>query len=158
MVATNDALTGELVRAFAFLLHSGQDNPFQVAAELELSTSQLRLLFLLSQDGEQPLHALQQRVGLSVAATGRAVDALVRDGLATRREDEQDRRVKRIALAERGREVVERFAQARRSGFAEVVATLEEEERAALSAGLAPILARAAAAPAPHCTPAKDPT
>jgi DNA-binding MarR family transcriptional regulator len=154
---STDQLTDEITGFFAYLMHTGQDTPFQLAADLDLSTSQLRLLFILHHRGESSLHELQQAVGLSVAATGRAVDALVRDDLASRREDPSDRRVKRIALTEHGSDVVQRFAAGRRSGFVEVVSTLTDDERAALSAALAPILARATAVPASACSPKDAP-
>jgi DNA-binding MarR family transcriptional regulator len=88
------------------------------------------------------LHELAERMGLSVAATGRAVDVLVRGGLLARQEDAVDRRVKRISITEPGRDAVNRLVAARRAGMAGFVATLPEEQRESLSAALAPILER----------------
>jgi DNA-binding MarR family transcriptional regulator len=138
-----DRLAADLLGLFAHVTKGAQSEVLEVAAGLELSMSQLRALHVLD-DTDRPLalHELAGRMGLSVAATGRAVDVLVRSGLLSRREDEADRRVKRIAITEAGRDAVNRLVTARREGLARFVATLSEEERDALSAALAPILAR----------------
>jgi DNA-binding MarR family transcriptional regulator len=79
---------------------------------------------------------------LSVAATGRAVDVLVRHGLVVRREDPVDRRIKRIGLTDAGRETISRLNAARRDGLRQFVSTLSDEERERFTRALAPILDR----------------
>ena len=68
----------DLVHLTVLVNKSASAEAFQLAAERDLSISQMRSIFHL--DGaEQPpaLHELAQLIGLSVAATGRAVDGLV---------------------------------------------------------------------------------
>jgi DNA-binding MarR family transcriptional regulator len=78
-------------------------------------------------------------MGLSVPAAGRAVDGLVRDGLVSRTEDTADRRIKRLALTDRGRAALERLTEARLLGLRRFAETLGERERAALAGALAEV-------------------
>jgi DNA-binding MarR family transcriptional regulator len=118
------------------LLQSSNEAFFALAHELDLSLSQLRALCLLAERDDIALHELTPQLGLSPQATGRAVDVLVRAGLATRREDERDRRVKRVALTERGRSTGLRLDTARRDGLLAYVARLDTPARDALGAAL----------------------
>jgi DNA-binding MarR family transcriptional regulator len=143
LLSPADQLTDELLGFVAYLTKGAQSEVLQVAAALDLSLSQLRALHALdAADRPLALHEVADRIGLSVAATGRAVDVMVRGGLASRREDEADRRVKRIAITDAGRDAVNRLIAARREGMTRFVATLSDPERERLSAALAPILAR----------------
>lgn len=136
-------LAEEVLGVVAYVMKSGQVDALQAAAGLDLSLSQLRVLHVLeAAEHELALHELAAAVGLSVATCGRAVDGLVRERLVTRREDLDDRRVKRLAATERGREVVLRLIAARREAVGRIAETLSDDERAALSAALAPVLSR----------------
>jgi DNA-binding MarR family transcriptional regulator len=138
-----EQLTGELLGFVGFLTKGAQSEVLQVAAALDLSLSQLRVIHVLdTADRDLALHEVADRIGLSVAATGRAVDVLVRGGLVSRREDEADRRVKRIAITGAGRDAVDRLHAARSEGMTRFVASLSDDEREGLSAALAPILDR----------------
>jgi DNA-binding MarR family transcriptional regulator len=138
-----DQLTNELFDFLRLAIRPGQDEALRLAAELELSMSQLRALFLLdSDDAEFAVHELADMIGLSMAATGRALDHLVRAGLVSRREDQADRRVKRIAITAKGRRAMAGLEKARRSGLRRFAEGLEDAEREGLSRALAPVLAR----------------
>ncbi|HET9139131.1 MarR family winged helix-turn-helix transcriptional regulator [Actinophytocola sp.] len=113
------------------------------ASGLDLSFSQLCTLFILdTSDHEPSLHELADQLGLSVAAAGRAVDAMVREGLLARREDEHDRRVKRISLAGPGEQLLLRLTEAHTEGLRAFAERLTERERQSLHDALAPILAQ----------------
>lgn len=136
-------LAQELLGVAAYVMKSGQADALRAAAGLDLSLSQLRALHILDADErELALHELAEAIGLSAAAAGRAVDGLVREGLVARREDPADRRVKRMSATQSGRDVVLRLIAARQEVVGRLVASLSEDERAALSAALSPVLAR----------------
>lgn len=138
-----DKATDDVVRFLSHLKKSGEAHILGVAAGLDLSFSQLRALFVLADcQDELAVHELAARLGSSMATAGRAVHALARAGMVTRREDEQDRRVKRVRLAEDGRTLVAGFVQAHREAVRECVESLSDHEREQLSGALAPILAR----------------
>jgi DNA-binding MarR family transcriptional regulator len=138
-----DALTGVLADLATHLKRLGEASAMQVAAELDLSFSQICTMFILdTSDHEPAVHELAERLGLSVAAAGRAVDALVREGLVARREDEHDRRVKRVSLLPAGAALIGRLTEAHQEPLRLFVERLSARERADLFNVLAPILAR----------------
>jgi DNA-binding MarR family transcriptional regulator len=138
-----EALAGLLTDFVTHLKKIGEGHAIQLAAGTDLSFSQLCMLFILDQNDHDPaLHELAERLGLSVAATGRAVDALAREGMVTRREDEHDRRVKRVRLSESGTQLLLKFAEAHQEGLRKFAGLLTEQERDNLFNALAPILAR----------------
>ena len=120
---------------------SGEDF-FRMVGELELSLSQLKLLMMLSREGEWTLKDLAEKLVLSLPAASRAVDGLHRRGMVVRREDELDRRQKRIAITPAGSEVVESLSAARLAGIETFIASLTAEEQENLARALAPIVAR----------------
>jgi DNA-binding MarR family transcriptional regulator len=131
---------------------SGEDF-FRMVGELELSLSQLKLLMVLSRDGEQPLKDLSEKLVLSLPAASRAVDGLYRRDMVERREDDVDRRQKRIAITPAGSEVVASLSAARLAGIETFIASLTAEEQENLARALAPIVAREeVAACIPHRT------
>ncbi|MET0966272.1 MAG: MarR family transcriptional regulator [Nakamurella sp.] len=84
--------------------------------ETELSFSQFRSLLILSQENAPaPIHEIAEKLHLSVAANGRNLDRLVKEGLVERQEDEFDRRIKPISLSASGRSMITGFHQQRRS-------------------------------------------
>jgi DNA-binding MarR family transcriptional regulator len=138
-----DQLTDELFGFLTYLVKNAEVDVFRVAAELDLSLSQIRALFILSHaEHELALTELAPELALSVAATGRAVDVLVRHGLVVRREDEVDRRIKRIGLTDAGRDTLTRLNAARRDGLRQFISTLSDEQRERFTHALAPVLNR----------------
>jgi DNA-binding MarR family transcriptional regulator len=136
-------LAGLLTDFVTHLKKIGEGRAIQLAAGMDLSFSQLCMLFILDESDHDPaLHELAERLGLSVAATGRAVDALAKEGMVTRREDEHDRRVKRVSLTEPGTRLLLTLAEAHREGLREFAGLLTDKERENLFNALAPILAR----------------
>jgi DNA-binding MarR family transcriptional regulator len=79
---------------------------------------------------------LADRLGLSLPGTSRTVDTLLRRGWLERREDEEDRRMKRVGITDAGRAVVERIDSARLAGLEQYTAALSPEQRATLASAL----------------------
>lgn len=116
---------------------------FRVVAESELSLSQLKALYALT-DESLSVKQLAAALHISEAATSRAADGLVRRGLLERRECQDDRRSRRMHLTPAGAEVRDRTMQARLAGLVEFVERLTPAERASLDAALSPIVERLA--------------
>lgn len=134
---STDRLSDQLLAFMTFLSKSTDEGVFEVAREYELTLSQLRAVFAVAHAEQPPaLSELAALVGLSVAATGRMVDGLVRHGLLARREDELDRRVKRHTVTADGEAFIERIHASRRSGVEAFAATLDEAAREQLSRAL----------------------
>lgn len=124
------------------IVRTQEGDVFHDAASSLLSLSQVRALCRLdAADHELALTELAPHLGLSPAATGRALDALADAGLVARRPDPDDRRVKRLAITDAGRELAARLTAARREALLRVAQSLSDEERDALSRALRPFTA-----------------
>ncbi len=138
-----ELLADELLALIGYLLKSGQDDVLDIVADLELSISQMRALCVLERaDQELAMHQLAEEIGLPVGTTGRAVDVLVRNGLAIRGEDPYDRRVKRVSISEQGQQTMLRLAAARRKGLRAFVTSLDADQQHSFRRALAPIVER----------------
>jgi DNA-binding MarR family transcriptional regulator len=138
---TPEELADLMARFLMGSMKTAQTEVFHVVEELELSMTQLKILHIVDgSERELTPSELAHFLGLSPAATGRAVDALVRAEIMTRRDDDADRRVKRLALTPAGTAAVTRIAEARVAALAKVVSKLDAAQRDALAAALAPLL------------------
>jgi DNA-binding MarR family transcriptional regulator len=139
---------GELaLKLGAFLLRcmgGGSSEVFRLIDESGLTFSQMKVLVELDSPGDdtRTVTALSEELGISPASASRAADALVRKKLATRVEDPDDRRVRRLALTARGRELADRIISARLAGLEEFTDSLAGDERRKLEAALDALLER----------------
>ena len=75
----------------------------QTFEDFDYSLPQMAVLLLLDEEGELSIKQAAQLLGRSISATSRLLDQLVVRGMISRREDERDRRAKRVAITEQGR-------------------------------------------------------
>lgn len=137
-----DRLFDVLNDLFTQVMGSGESESIDALVELDLSLSQVRMLFLLSEhDGPLPINEVADRLRLSVAATGRSVDQLVRMGLVSRKEDVRDRRIKRVSLSEAGVKVAHHHIECKRDQLRRFAWQVPEADRIRLIEALQPILA-----------------
>jgi DNA-binding MarR family transcriptional regulator len=131
-----DALETVVLRMMCGQGEAGLD----ALATAELSVTQLRCLFALAAGtGEIPIHTLAERVCLTLATAGRAVDRLLALGLVTRREDPGDRRVRRVALSAAGRQLITGLDSSRRKALLAFGRSLSAPHAEHLLAALRPI-------------------
>ncbi|MDQ8045753.1 MAG: MarR family transcriptional regulator [Solirubrobacteraceae bacterium] len=136
-VETSDALAQRLSTVLMALFKRGNHGAMTAVAEYELTLSQLRALFVLdSSDHDLAVNEIADQVGLSMAAMGRAIDALHKSGLVSRQEDTDDRRIKRITLTPSGTAAIERIGQSRMAGILTFVDALDDGDRARLTAAV----------------------
>jgi MarR family 2-MHQ and catechol resistance regulon transcriptional repressor len=113
--------------------------------ETGLSFTQMKALVTLAgRADEQPatVNQVAEGLGISLASASRAVDGLVKRALATRVEDPEDRRVRRVSLTADGQLVADELMAARLEGLERFVETLRTEERRKLEAALEVLLER----------------
>lgn len=111
---------------------------FTLLDELDLSMSHVKALGALSDCGcELSVKEVSEELGLSLPGASRTIDALLRRGYLERREDEADRRMKRIGITAAGRDVARRIVEARLEGLEQFTASLTSEQRNRLMAALA---------------------
>jgi DNA-binding MarR family transcriptional regulator len=121
-------------------------NQLRVIEESGLSLTQSKALLELGGlgqgSGSWQVSDLAAVFGVSVPSMSRAVDALVRKGLATRVEDPDDRRVRRIEITAAGTELVETLVAIRRTGMEAFAATLTAAQRRRLDAAVDALMDR----------------
>src|SRR5262249_56212797 len=110
------------VKLGSFLLRcmgGGSSDVFRVIDESGLTFSQMKVLVELDSPDEdtRTVTALSEELGISPASASRAADGLVRKKLATQVEDPDDRRVRRLTLTSRGRELADRIISAPLAGL-----------------------------------------
>jgi DNA-binding MarR family transcriptional regulator len=137
VVSTKD-LAAELLDLWSHLMRGSSRQMFAILGELDLTMTQMKTLGMLEDCIEEvSVKELSERLALSLPATSRTVDGLLRRGLLSRHEDTEDRRIKRVRLTDEGRTTVHRVMTARLQGLEQFAATLSDDQRAALMAALA---------------------
>jgi DNA-binding MarR family transcriptional regulator len=117
---------------------------FRVIDESGLTFSQMKVVVELEAADEdaRTVTAISEELGISAASASRAAEGLVRKKLATRVEDSDDRRVRRLALTSKGRDLADRIISARLAGLADFADSLDPNERKKLEAALDALLKR----------------
>ena len=121
-------------------------NLLRVIEESGLSMTQSKALLELGGLGEASRRArrsdLAETLGVSVPSMSRAVDVLVKKRLATRVEDPEDRRVRRVAITARGKKLVDTLIVVRQAGMETFAASLTAAQRRKLDAAIDSLMDR----------------
>ncbi len=121
-------------------------NQLRVIEECGLSITQCKALLELGGLGQSAqtwqVGDLAELFGVSVPSMSRAVDALVKKGLATRVEDPDDRRVRQVKITGTGKDLVETLVAVRQSGIEAFAATLSAAQRRKLDAAVDSLMDR----------------
>ena len=102
----------------------------QTFEDFDYSLPQMATLLLLDDEGELTIKRVTELLGRSISATSRLLDQLVVRGMISRREDERDRRTKRVAITEQGRALIMTLEQRRADAQIAVMEYLSAEEQA----------------------------
>jgi len=97
--------------------------------QAELSYPQLATIFYLGPEGEATMNELAKALGRSVSATSRLVDGLVQLGFVEREEHPEDRRTKRVRLAEKGERFLDNLERLRSRILNRALDRLSRQER-----------------------------
>jgi DNA-binding MarR family transcriptional regulator len=136
-------LARDLYALVVYLHKDCNSDLFEAVGAVELTLSQIKLLHHLEDaDHELTLKDGAELVHVSLPAASRMVDELVRRGFVERREDAEDRRMKRVRLTDAGRAVIRRLNAARLSGLEQFAQNLTDTERRALAGALSTLLGR----------------
>ncbi len=122
-------------------------NQLRVIEDSGLSMTQCKSLLELGGLGREKAEAWQvgdlaEHFGVSVPSMSRAVDGLVKKGLATRIEDPDDRRARRVAITAKGKDLVETLVTVRQTGIESFAATLSAAQRRKLDAAVDSLMER----------------
>jgi DNA-binding MarR family transcriptional regulator len=121
-------------------------NQLRVIEESGLSMTQCKALLELGGLGEtaepRQVGELAETFGVSVPSMSRAVDALVKKRLASRVEDAEDRRVRRVAITAKGKQLVDTLLVVRQAGLEAFAESLSAEQRRKLDAAVDSLMDR----------------
>jgi DNA-binding MarR family transcriptional regulator len=130
-------LAAELLELWHHLMRGSSQQLYALIAELDISITHMKTLHALSECAREiSVKQVSERLNLSLPGASRIVDALLRRGWVERREDPDDRRMKRIGITDAGREIIERIETARLVGLEQYANSLTGEQRSRLSAAL----------------------
>jgi DNA-binding MarR family transcriptional regulator len=130
-------LAAELLELWHHLMRGSSQQTYALISDLDISITQMKTLHALSEcPREISVKEVSDRLNLSLPGASRIVDALLRRGWVERREDPDDRRMKRIGITDAGRDIIERIETARLAGLEQYADSLTAEQRSRLSAAL----------------------
>lgn len=126
-LASSDTLVLEALEQLAFASVGVTERAMAAASSIaEVSLPQWRVLTLLYRsDGPMRLADVGARAGLSPSSTSRMMARLAGRGLIGASIDRGDRRVLRVRLSRRGRQLVSAVLSARRGVFSEAIARVD---------------------------------
>jgi DNA-binding MarR family transcriptional regulator len=110
-------------------MHNSMRNLFHYSKENRLSMSQIGALFRVFHMGNGPVSGISEELGISGAAASQMLERLVKQGLIFRSENPIDRRMKRIVLTDKGRQVLQESIAARQGWFVDLANSLSEDEK-----------------------------
>jgi DNA-binding MarR family transcriptional regulator len=145
----SDEAQGTAARLSALLRHVflyDRGNQLRVIEESGLSMTQCKALLELGGIGEsadpRQVSDLAETFGVSVPSMSRAVDALVKKKLVTRLEDPDDRRVRRVAITTKGKQLVDTLLVVRQAGLEAFAESLSAAQRRKLDAAIDSLMDR----------------
>ena len=95
----------------------------------ELGDSDFRVLEVLLHKGPLPVNTIGPKVWLTPGSISVAVDRLVKKGLVSRKDQPDDRRVRRVELTPRGRKLITRVFGEHAAAMEGVANVLSKNER-----------------------------
>jgi len=121
-------------------------NQLRVIEDSGLTLTQCKVLLELGGLGGETqawqVSDLAEVFGVSVPSMSRAVDGLVKKALATRIEDPDDRRARRVGITAKGKDLVETLVTVRQTGIESFAATLSAAQRRKLDAAVDSLMDR----------------
>jgi DNA-binding MarR family transcriptional regulator len=111
-------------------------NIIRYARASGLSMSNIGAIFHIHRIGSCGVTELGDHLGVTSAAASQMLDRLVQQELILRTEDPDDRRVKQIALTEKGHRILREGLHARQGWMDELAQNLSDSEKETIISGL----------------------
>jgi DNA-binding MarR family transcriptional regulator len=124
---------GEWIEVF---MRRSMHNFISYSKEKGLSMSQIGALLRIFRGGKSSVSDIGDNLGVTSAAASQMLERLVQQGLILREEDPDDRRVRQIALTDKGRQVIQESLAARQSWLENLAHILTDIEKEQITAAL----------------------
>lgn len=95
----------------------------------DFGISQLKALAAFPEDKEYNMSELSKNASVTMPSMTEMIDGLERDGIVERWRDSEDRRVVKVRLTEKGKEMRKKFMMKRRNEFKNIFGKLSKEDR-----------------------------
>jgi MarR family transcriptional regulator, organic hydroperoxide resistance regulator len=128
-VSAKGADVDRILETLVYLYTESRRVTKDLARQVGLTGPQVTAIKVLENFGELSLTDLSARMSATNSTVTGIADRMERDGLVERIRSETDRRVVRIRLTERGRELAGRIPVASMTLFAEALRSLDEHDR-----------------------------
>ncbi len=102
---------------------------------LPLTIAQLKSLFFISNQGSTNLATLAAALGVTSTNTTGIIDRLVKQGLVSRTENPENRRMLLLRATDKGEELVAKLRERRKGYMSEVLQRMSVDELATLAQG-----------------------
>jgi DNA-binding MarR family transcriptional regulator len=113
--------------------------------ELNVTIAQLKSLVFIAKEGATNLRKLAAALGVTPSNVTGIIDRLVEQGLVSRQENSEDRRMLVLQATDKGKALLDNLRERRISHLSEVLARMNQEDLSSLARGLSS-LAKAAEA------------
>jgi DNA-binding MarR family transcriptional regulator len=123
-----DELIGRIVASQHRMRHLMTANPSNPLLHSTLTMQQLKVLLVLSHNGDLSGQELASAMGVGLATMTGIVDRIVAAGLVERHEDLRDRRVRRARLTDAGRDIVDGIINAGEASLLALLHRLSDDE------------------------------
>jgi DNA-binding MarR family transcriptional regulator len=120
---------GQQMQAFKRAMMGAQG---QFLTELQLTRSQLELLFVLSKSADQTVGDIAAQLHLTTSSVTQTSETLVKRGFVGRIHDQQDRRVVRLRLSPAGQKLTDGISRRRKDWLAQMAADATDAELQAM--------------------------
>ena len=107
---------------------------------LDVPLAQLKSLFMITCKGSTNFRKLSDDLGVTPGDVTGIIDRLVKQGLVSRGEDPQDRRVIVLQATDKGRALLANLRESGANQMAQILAHMNSEELGALSHGLSALI------------------
>ncbi|HEY46486.1 MAG TPA: MarR family transcriptional regulator [Anaerolineae bacterium] len=111
-------------------------NIIRYARESGLSMTNIGAMFHIHHIGSCGVTDLGDHLGVTSAAASQMLERLVQQELILRTEDPDDRRVKQIALTDKGHRILEEGVHARQGWMDDLAQSLSDSEKETITVGL----------------------
>lgn len=131
-----DETVTTLQKLLEIFMHRSMKNFIAYLKARDLSMSHIGALFMLHRRGACAVSEIGEYLGITAAGTSQMLNRLVDEGLIERSEDDQDRRVRRIALTGKGQAALQESIHARQNWLHQLVERMDPVERQTVTKAL----------------------
>jgi MarR family transcriptional regulator, organic hydroperoxide resistance regulator len=108
----------------------------EILVDFSITPPQFEALLLLQEFGDLTIGELSQKMYLAYSTTTDLVDRMERNGLVERVRDQNDRRVVRLHMCEKGKELIDKVLFTRRNYIMKALSSVDTETLTSLKVSL----------------------